>query len=130
MTQEFEPFNLEKARAGAPIQFRNGKPVRLVVFDADLQLPLVIASDNQACAYPASGKRSGRYSDFDIVMSPQPMIECEGWVNIYYADEQQNVRRVGMITGSVQEAIEVAKRHDTRPIGIGHITWKEPLVAG
>ena len=42
-----KPFDLEAAKTGAPVETRNGKPARIVCFDAAGPEPLVVLLKNE-----------------------------------------------------------------------------------
>lgn len=78
---EYLPFDLEAAKAGAPIMRRNGSKMRFIAFDEKLNLPLVVAlvppeDEGTTCgefiySYRADGTfSSGRYTGVDLVMAP------------------------------------------------------------
>ncbi len=64
-----KPFDLEKAKAGAPLRTREGFGARIVCFDADNdRFPIValLKSDNGK-EYPASFTKEGRFSDGKVI---------------------------------------------------------------
>ena len=83
-----KPFDLEAAKAGAPVVTRNGKKARIICFDLNNgEYVLVVAIT------PGNGreeivlmKKDGRYSiifdesTHDLFMAP---VKKEGWLNIY-----------------------------------------------
>lgn len=82
-----KPFDLEKAKAGAPVQTRGGQPARIICFDCKgSQFPviaLVTMADGEEA--PNSYTNDGRYHPLyemgaDLVMAP---VQREGWVNVY-----------------------------------------------
>ena len=83
-----KPFNLEQAKAGAPVCTRNGQPVRIVCYTLKGHkkysiLALVENTDGveSAVNYTLSGHKS-LYSDtgLDLMMAS---VKREGWVNLY-----------------------------------------------
>jgi len=118
---EPEPFNLEKARAGEPIQHRIGSPLKFLGYDATQLLPLIVSLDGEARAYCYDGKCHG-LPEFDVVMAPKPMKEYGGWINIYPSSDG---RYRGMTVHDTQDdANEEAGRDRAACI---YISWKEKL---
>lgn len=88
-----KPFDLEKAKAGAPLCTREGFRARIVCFDADNdRFPIValLKSDNGK-EYPASFTKEGRFSDREVDSSTDLLMvgeKKEGWMNIYKRMDQ------------------------------------------
>lgn len=88
-----KPFDLEKAKAGAPLCTREGFRARIVCFDADNdRFPIValLKSDNGK-EYPASFTKEGRFSDGEVDSSNDLLMvgeKKEGWMNIYKRMDQ------------------------------------------
>ena len=83
-----KPFNLEQAKAGAPVCTRNGQPARIVCYDLKgyknysiLALVKIPAGVETTVSYTLSGHQS-LYSDtgLDLMMAS---VKREGWVNLY-----------------------------------------------
>lgn len=81
-----KPFDIELAKAGHPVQTRDGKPVRILCYDRKANAPiiaLILEEDDIEYPYPFynNGKRysDGIRSD-DLFMAPA---KKEGWVNVY-----------------------------------------------
>lgn len=89
-----KPFDLEKAKAGAPLCTREGFRARIVCFDADnKRFPLVVLikdSDNSG-EYPTLYNKEGFFFDGkkdhpkDLCMVGE---KKEGWMNIYKRMDQ------------------------------------------
>lgn len=87
-----KPFDLEAAKAGAPVCTRDGRPVRIICFDrvvineGEKEERLVtltpIASGTELVNfYTKEGKCIGsKRSNNDLFMAP---LKKEGWINIY-----------------------------------------------
>ena len=82
------PFNLEQAKAGAPVCTRDGRPVRIVCYDMKgyKSYPILALIENtngveSPINYTLSGHKS-LYSDtgIDLLMAS---VKREGWVNLY-----------------------------------------------
>lgn len=94
MEQKFKPFDLEAAKAGAPVMTRDGRPVRILAFDVEGAIYPVVAA-----VKTLDGKReaiqmyteSGEYSyivakhDYDLVMAP---VKHRAWLNVHKIDSQ------------------------------------------
>ena len=83
-----KPFNLEQAKAGAPVCNRDGQPVRIVCYDLKghknysiLALVKIPVGVETTVSYTLSGHQS-LYSDtgLDLMMAS---VKREGWVNLY-----------------------------------------------
>lgn len=104
-----KPFDLEKAKAGAPICTREGFRARILCFDADNdRFPIValLKSDNGK-EYPASFTKEGRFSDWEVDSSNDLLMEGikkEGWINIYEALKE---RCIGVVHKSKEEAMRI-----------------------
>ena len=80
-------FDLEKAKAGAPVCTRDGKPVRIICYDAkDPNYPIVALVDNfdteTAETYTDDGfwQRDKTDNGLNLMMATT---KREGWVNIF-----------------------------------------------
>jgi hypothetical protein len=104
-----KPFDLEKAKAGAPLRTREGFRARIVCFDADNdRFPIValLKSDNGK-EYPASFTKEGRFSDGEVDSSKDLLMvgeKKEGWINIYEAFKE---RCIGVVHNSKEDAMRV-----------------------
>lgn len=104
-----KPFDLEKAKAGAPLRTREGFRARIVCFDADNdRFPIValLKSDNGK-EYPASFTKEGRFSDGEVDSSNDLLMEGikkEGWINIYEALKE---RCIGAVYNSKDAAMRM-----------------------
>lgn len=124
-----KPFDLEKAKAGAPICTRDGSKARIVCFDANnKRFPLVVLikdSDNSD-EYPVLYNKEGNFFDGE---KDHPKDLCmvgekkEGWINIYEALKERCI-------GAVYNSKEAAMRMKINEKGITYITtvrveWEE-----
>ena len=83
-----KPFDLEAAKAGAPVVTRNGKKARIICFDlyngAYVLVALITQDDGREGVVLT--KKDGRHctilddSTHDLFMAP---VKKEGWLNIY-----------------------------------------------
>lgn len=88
-----KPFDLEKAKAGAPLCTREGFRARIVCFDANNdRFPIVALLEGEdGKEYPASFTKKGRFTDGE---KDSPTDLCmvgekkEGWMNIYIRMDQ------------------------------------------
>ena len=83
-----KPFNLEQAKAGAPVCTRDGQPVRIICYDlkGNKNYPILALVESSGGVestinYTLSGHKS-LYSDTskDLIMAS---VKREGWVNLY-----------------------------------------------
>lgn len=115
-----KPFDLEKAKAGAPICTREGFRARIVCFDADnKRFPLValIKDSDNSNEYPVCYNKEGNFFDGekdhpkDLCMVG---IKKEGWINIYEALEE---RYTGTVHNTQEKAISMK-------VNGGSVTYK------
>ena len=83
-----KPFNLEQAKAGAPVCTRDGQPVRIVCYDlkGPKNYPILAliespVGEEATVSYALNGRYS-LYSEtgIDLMMAS---VKREGWVNLY-----------------------------------------------
>lgn len=130
------PFDLEKAKAGAPVQTRNGRSARIICWDAAIMfhqivhpiVALVKKSDGleRMHTFTALGKFYGDDSDdddLDLVMAP---VKKRGWINIYPASSDEAVSASGGC-GNVYKTKELADEYATFDVRIAciEIEWEE-----
>lgn len=82
-----KPFNLEKAKAGEPVQTRDGRRARILCFDRDCDtFPIVglqaTGDGEEVLCWTNKGSASAvsNLTTLDLMMAPR---KREGWVNIY-----------------------------------------------
>lgn len=83
-----KPFNLEQAKAGAPVCTHDGRPVRIVCYDLKgyKNYPILALIENTVGAesivsYALNGSHcSVKDHDLDLMMAS---VKREGWVNVY-----------------------------------------------
>jgi hypothetical protein len=100
-----KPFNLEAAKAGKPIQQRNGVMVRYIahVPDAQIHSRVVVMSENHKLV--SHRQEDGKYNsaglvgDFDLFMAPTKKTY---WANVYRSNG------FTFITNLYSEAIDAA----------------------
>ena len=102
-------FDLEKAKAGAPVCTREGFIARIVCFDVDNnRFPIVaLLKGDNGKEYPVSFTKEGRFSDGEVDSSNDLLMEGikkEGWINIY---ETFMERCIGAVHKSKEEAMRV-----------------------
>lgn len=83
-----KPFNLEEAKAGKPVQTRDGRKVRILCTDAAGPLPVIAAIRCQAIDLPTRRRADGLLFDGeesknDLVMAT--VIHTK-WINVFPAD--------------------------------------------
>lgn len=128
-TKELKEFDIEKAKAGAPVCTRDGRPVRIICFDfqeygmkeADEKYPIIalVKEDKgeRAFVYRESGKCKIDKND-ELVMAP---VKREGWVLIHPVGPQC----IAHIYDTREEAEEDAEREMIDYSAIAHIEWEE-----
>lgn len=127
--KQMREFDLEKAKKGAPVCTRDGRPARIICFDyqeygqqeADEKFPIIalVKEDKgeRAYAYRESGKCRVDKND-ELVMAP---VKREGWVLIHPAGTQC----IAHIYDTKEEAEEDAEREMITYSAIAHIEWEE-----
>ena len=83
-----KPFNLEQAKAGAPVCTRDGRPVRIVCYDLKgyKNYPILALIEDTVGAestisYALNGHQSlDSKTGLDLMMAS---VKREGWVNLY-----------------------------------------------
>ena len=79
-------FDLEKAKAGHPVCTRDGRPARILCFDAKgIPEPIIALIDKGSYEMLETYRHNGKYLDVnmdehDLMMAGE---KKEGWVNIY-----------------------------------------------
>lgn len=105
-----KPFDLEKAKAGAPVCTREGFKARIVCFDANnKRFPLValIKGSDNSDEYPVCYDKEGNFLDGEKDHpkdSRMVGIKKEGWINIYEALKE---RCIGAVYNSKETAMRM-----------------------
>lgn len=127
--KQMKEFDIEKAKAGAPVCTRDGRPVRIICFDfqeyghqeADEKFPIIALvkcdKGERAYVYRESGKCRMDKND-DLMMAP---VKREGWVLIHPAGPQC----IAHIYDTKEEAEEDAEREMITYSAVAHIEWEE-----
>lgn len=122
-----KPFDLEKAKAGAPVQTRDGKPARIICFDCKSNRSPVIALVTMADGEetPNSYTNDGRCHPLYEMGDDLFMVSVlhEGWVNLYAG------RVFGVTAGlevfeTKEEAFEM-RRLSGDYLATVKVTWEE-----
>ena len=121
-------FDIEKAKAGAPVCTRDGRPVRIICFDfqeygrqeTEEQYPIIALvkcdKGERAYVYRESGKCKIDKND-ELMMAP---VKHEGWVLI---DPEPHC--MAHIYDTRDEAEKDAEREMIDYLAIAHIEWEE-----
>lgn len=124
-----KPFDLEKAKAGAPVCTREGFRARIVCFDANNnRFPIIalIKDSNSSNEYPVSLTKKGRFSDGEADSGKDLFMvgeKKEGWVNIYEALME---RCIGTVHNTQKEAISMkVNEKDITYITTVKVEWEE-----
>lgn len=116
-----KPFNLEAAKAGAPVQTRCGEKARIICFDRKRDFPIVaLIGDGEfvECrAVDGACYSDGRENSRDLVMAPT---KREGWINVYsnncrgyiYPDEKTAKKNIDIL-------------NQTNLVATAKIEWEE-----
>lgn len=126
---QMKEFDIEKAKAGAPVCTRDGRPVRIICWDyqeygqqeADEKFPIIALvkcdKGERAYVYRESGKCKIDKND-ELVMAP---VKREGWVLI----DPVGPQCIAHIYDTKEEAEEDAEREMITYSAIAHIEWEE-----
>lgn len=124
-----KPFDLEKAKAGAPLCTREGFRARIICFDADNdRFPIValIKDSNSSNEYPVSLTKKGRFSDGEADSKKDLLMvgeKKEGWINIYEASIE---RCIGVVHKSKEEAMRMkVNEKDVTYKATVRVEWEE-----
>lgn len=82
------PFDVEKAKEGCPVVTRDGRPARIIYWDAKGHYPIIALVDMKDVDVVLRFCLNGNHliageSDNDLFMAP---VKHEGWVNVYKTD--------------------------------------------
>ena len=118
-----KPFNLEAAKAGAPVCTRDGRAVRFLCFDRENdRYPIVGLIRNLSNSYEDVVCWSTKGHYVDLLMAS---IKREGWIRVY-KHKVSNLNRTGCsIYTNHQEALEVPPGCDWEVVDVIPINWEE-----
>lgn len=121
-----KPFNLEDAKAGKLVCTRDGKPARIICFDAKREnYPIITLIENNGNEIVVSHNLNGRFSNYqeenlDLFMVSE---KHEGWINIFVKLDGYRYTD-GVICDSFAEAVDLGKPFEDYLTTI-KIEWKE-----
>lgn len=125
--EKYREFDLELAKAGHPVQTRNGRKTRIICFDAkDEDYPIIALSEvngvEEVFRYTSEGKwHIDSDESLDLVMVPE---KHEGWINIYY-NTDIGERYCDEHIFSTEEEAEKNDGHIYDRVSIIKITWED-----
>lgn len=131
MGQKFTPFDLEAAKAGAPVMTRDGRPVRILAFDVKSEeYPVVAVVPTHDGKYESVEvyTKNGQYNDdgyddikdeydYDLVMA---LTKHRAWVNVYKREQYH----IGDTFDTEEEAIKYGEKFSTY-ITTVLVEWEE-----
>ena len=123
-------FDLEKAKAGAPIQTRNGRPGKFIAYvpEAEGEDRVIILVDRHIWKIGEDGRCGSRHDhpEKDIFMAP---VKREGWVNVYETVYSERIANSLGIYNAREQAEDQARTNEgTHPrsyIDTVRIEWEE-----
>lgn len=128
--KSMKPFDLAKAKAGAPVITRNGCTARIICFDRaddDGYSLVALLQLDKGIERVTTHTDQGRYckepgNDYDLFMAP---VKREGWVNIYRSAPggAQDCYPQPLIFNTREEAIAAAYPSSLR--ATTRIEWEE-----
>lgn len=133
-------FDLEKAKAGAPVCTRDGRPARIICWDyqghevekEEDKFPIIALvkfyDGERAFLYRETGKT--RDKKLDLMMLP---VKHEGWVRLYKTDDGKQYISAEPIYPSLKSAESAVSNNKQEygddviwtPIAYGHVEWEE-----
>lgn len=121
MECKFKPFDLEAAKAGAPVMTRAGRSARILAFDlkAADECPIVVAIETDdgksevVRTYTKYGYAADEYDD-DLIMAP---VKHRAWANVYKGHISDTFH-------TEEEAIKYGKKFSTY-ITTVLVEWEE-----
>lgn len=126
-------FDLNKAKAGAPVCTREGKPARIIFWDAKGiandggQYPIVALIEEDGVEYPQSFTIDGRVyyerEDPDDLVSA--ITKHEGWINVYRPSNEGKYIVSGVAYETESEAKEAVLNKKMTYITTIKIEWEE-----
>lgn len=119
-------FNLEEAKAGKPVQTRDGRPARIICFDRKNRLyPIIALVDlgdyEDYISYTLDGctnEHKKIENDRDLFMAP---VKVTRWVNVYRGGFDYKFGSICPTRESALEAIDKAAGY----ISTAKIEWEE-----
>lgn len=129
-TKTLRPFDLEAAKAGAPVVTRDGRPVRILCTDCkDNNYPIVALINNSGeesvCTFTASGKCLGTGivdHCYDLFIVPT---KRQGWVNVFHGTGDRARVRVNEAVFSKKEIAEEVGKFWSDYVATVAIEWEE-----
>lgn len=130
---QMKEFDIEKAKAGAPVCTRDGRPVRIICWDfqeygqqeADEKFPIIalVKEDKgeRAYVYRESGKCKINKND-ELMMAP---VKREGWINVYRPSNEGKYIVSGVAYETESEAKEAGLNKKITYITTIKIEWEE-----
>lgn len=122
-------FDLEAAKAGAPVQTRGGYPVRIVAYDRlsnDYPIVALVKAgdeDELLLEYEINGKfykySEGEDNSKDLVMVPA---KKTGWINVYMTGKKGERQSSMKVYGSKEEALKYTSESCLDTV---QIEWEE-----
>ena len=114
-----KPFDLEAAKAGAPVIQRCGRPARIVDFNLkNGEYPLAVVytdgyNDEHVTEFSTRGEyyRGTTEDERDLMMAP---VKKTGWLNVYPAIDGRNVYPTSSLYETQAEADLAAGAHRLR----------------
>ena len=125
-----KPFNLEQAKAGAPVCTRDGQPVRIICYDRkghkNYQLLALVESPigvEFTVSYALNGHHSlDSEADLDLMMAS---VKREGWVNLYTCHSGATVTDQWALYQSEKEARSQILEDNGVYVATVKIEWEE-----
>ena len=125
-----KPFNLEQAKAGAPVCTRDGRPVRIVCYDlkGHKNYPILALVESSVgvestVSYALNGYHSlDTDTGVDLMMAP---VKREGWVNLYTCHSGATATDQYAVYPSEKEARSQVRKGNGVYVATAKIEWED-----
>ena len=125
-----KPFNLEQAKAGAPVCTRDGRPVRIVCYDlkGHKNYPILALVESSVgvestVSYALNGHNSlDSETDIDLRMAS---VKREGWVNLYTCHSGATATDQYAVYPSEKEARSQVRKGNGVYVATAKIEWED-----
>ncbi|MDO4185107.1 MAG: hypothetical protein Q4D30_01265 [Bacteroidales bacterium] len=122
-------FDYEKAKAGAPVCTRDGRPARIICWDRkDALYPIIVLAERNGVEIVNSVTdrgyifSNGTRSDGDLFMAP---VKHEGWVNVYTPSSEGKYIVSAVAYDTEADAKKAGLKKSESYVAIVKIEWEE-----
>lgn len=124
------PFDLEKAKQGAPLVTRDGRPAKLLALveeAGDWPLAIHVGGEKRITTYKASGRftETGYESNYDLFLADPPKVKKSGWVALCKMDEYPMGVGGNAPRPTKEDAIRCLGDKGHKVLAVVEIHWEE-----